>query len=204
MKIRFAGFVAPIISLLLLGCTQTIVERELIVQEDTRVAPGYRPPPEPLATDFRRTTLIVRDLDASLALYRDVIGLQLQYVTDSTMTGKAIPAGGEGDKAKFALLSANDPFVGMIGLLHWVEPSLPDPGPYPTRLTTGGVVLVFNTDRIEERCAEAAKVPGVTINAEAHLQVFPSRNDSGELHVMGCTMFDPDGNLIEINQIVKR
>ena len=30
---------------------------------------------EKLPTDFRRTTLIVRDIDKSLALYRDALGM---------------------------------------------------------------------------------------------------------------------------------
>lgn len=167
-------------------------------------APGFVESEEKVPTDVRRTTLIVRDIDNSLRLYRDVLGLRLQYENPTTMTGKAIPAGGSGDKARFALLSANDPWVGMIGMLQWVDPPLPDPGPYPTRMAPGGVVIVMNTDDVEGRCARAKDVPGVTINAEPHLQIFGSRNGSGELHVMGCTLFDPDGNLIEINQIVKR
>lgn len=169
-----------------------------------KAAPGFIESGDKVPTDFRRTTLIVRDLDNSLKLYRDVLGLRLQYENPTEMTGKAIPAGGEGDKARFALLSANDPWVGMIGMLQWVDPPLPDPGPYPTRLKPGDIVLVMNTDDVEGRCARAKDVPGVTINAEPHLQIFGSRNGSGELHVMGCTLFDPDGNLIEINQIVKR
>ncbi|MFN2098534.1 VOC family protein [Altererythrobacter sp. MF3-039] len=169
-----------------------------------KVAPGLSANQDQIPTDVRRTTLIVRDIDNSLKLYRDVLGLRLNYNNPTTMTGIAIPAGGPDDKARFALLSANDPWVGMIGMLQWTDPELPDPGPYPTRMLPGGVVIVMNTDDIEGRCARAAEVPGVTINAEPHLQVFPSRNGSGELHVMGCTLFDPDGNLIEINQIVKR
>lgn len=189
---------------LMAACTTGEGTPEVASASAEKSAPGFIASEEKVPTDVRRTTLIVKDMDNSIRLYRDVLGLKLQYDNPTEMTGKAIPAGGPGDKARFALLSANDPWVGMIGMLQWVDPALPDPGPYPTRMGPGGVVIVMNTDDVEGRCTRAKDVPGVTINAEPHLQVFGSRNGSGELHVMGCTLFDPDGNLIEINQIVKR
>lgn len=38
-------------------------------------APGVEAPKMRLPTDVRRATIIVRDMEKSLALYRDVIGL---------------------------------------------------------------------------------------------------------------------------------
>ena len=186
------------------GCATANENPQQTATVAQKTAPGLITAETPIPTDIRRTTLIVRSIDNSLKLYRDVLGLRLQYDNPTELTGKAIPAGGPGDKARFALLSANNTWVGMIGLLQWVDPPLPDPGPYPTRIGPGDIVIVINTDDIEGRCARAADVPGVTINAEAHLQIYGSRNGSGEIQMIGCTLFDPDGNLIEINQILKR
>lgn len=165
--------------------------------------PGVAAPASRLPTDMRRATIIVRDMEASLKLYRDVVGLQVNYDTVVETSGVALPAGTPGAKARLVLLNANDPFVGWIGLMQWTDPALPDPGPYPKRMGPGGVVIVMNTDDVEGRCAAAKKIPGVTFTAEARLQVYPGRNGGPPIRVMGCNFFDPDGILIEMNQILK-
>lgn len=154
-------------------------------------------------TDVRRTTIIVRDMEKSLALYRDVIGLKVNYDTVVETSGVALPAGTPGAKARLVLLNANDPWVGWIGLMQWTTPPLPDPGPYPKRMGPGGIVIVMNTDDVDGRCTRAFKLPGVTKTADARLQVYPGRNGGPEIRVRGCNFFDPDGVLIEMNQILK-
>lgn len=165
-------------------------------------SPGVAAPAERLPTDVRRATIIVRDMEASLKLYRDVIGLKVNYDTVVETSGVALPAGVPGAKARLVLLNANDPFVGWVGLMQWTDPPLPDPGAYPKRMGPGGVVLVLNTDDVAGRCAAAKRVPGVTFTAEPRLQVYPGRNGGPPIRVMGCNFFDPDGILIEMNQIL--
>ena len=166
-------------------------------------APGVAASAERLPTDVRRATIIVRDMETSLRLYRDVVGMKVNYDTVVETSGVALPAGTPGAKARLVLLNANDPFVGWIGLMQWTDPALPDPGPYPKRMGPGGVVIVMNTDDVEGRCAAAKKIPGVTFTAEPRLQVYPGRNGGPPIRVMGCNFFDPDGILIEMNQILK-
>ncbi len=166
-------------------------------------APGVAAPTTRLPTDVRRATIIVRDMEASLKLYRDVIGMKVNYDTVVETSGVALPAGVPGAKARLVLLNANDPWVGWIGLMQWTTPPLPDPGPYPKRMGPGGVVLVMNTDDVEGRCKAAKGVPGVTFTAEPRLQEYPGRNGGPPIRVKGCNFFDPDGILIEMNQILK-
>lgn len=167
-----------------------------------QTAPGVDKPKERLPTDVRRATIIVRDMEASLKLYRDVVGMQVNYDTVVETSGVALPAGPPGAKARLVLLNSNDPWVGWIGLMQWVTPKLPAQ-PYPTRMGPGGVVLVMNTDDVEGRCKAAKAVPGVTFTSEPRLQVYPGRNGGPEIRVMGCNFFDPDGILVEMNQILK-
>ena len=166
------------------------------------VAAGVDAPQERLPTDVRRTTIIVRDIEKSLALYRDVIGLEINYDTTVTTSGVALPAGEPGATARLVLLNANDPWVGWIGLMEWVEPAIPAKD-YPTRMGPGDVVIILNTDDVEGRCEAAKSVPGVTFTAEARLQVYPGRDGGPDIRVMGCNFFDPDGILIELNQILE-
>ena len=154
-----------------------------------------------LPTDVRRTTIIVRDIDRSLALYRDVIGLEVNYDTTVTTSGVALPAGEPGATARLVLLNANDAWVGWIGLMEWTDPPIPAGG-YPVRMGPGDVVIILNTDDVEGRCEAAKAVPGVTFTAEPRLQTYPGRDGGADIRVMGCNFFDPDGILIELNQIL--
>ncbi len=169
----------------------------------SNVAAGVEKPKETLPTDIRRTTIIVRDIEASLKLYRDVMGLKVNYDTIVTTSGVALPAGEPGAKARLILLNSNDPYIGWIGLMQWTAPKLPDTGPYPKRMGPGGVVIVTNTDDVPGKCAAAAKVPGVTMTAPSREQVYPGRNGAPPIRVIGCNFFDPDGILIEMNQLQK-
>jgi catechol 2,3-dioxygenase-like lactoylglutathione lyase family enzyme len=163
-------------------------------------SPGVEMPAERLPTDIRRVTMIVRDMEASLKLYRDVMGLKVNYDTVLPMSGVALPAGEPGAKARLVLLNGNDPFIGWIGLMEWLEPRLPDPGPYPKRMGIGGHVIITQTDDVDRRCAEAAKLPGITMTSPPRDQTYPGRNGAPPIKVRGCNFFDPDGTLIELNQ----
>ena len=166
-------------------------------------SPGVEKPTEALPTDIRRVTMIVRDMENSLKLYRDVMGLKVNYDAVLPMSGVALPAGQPGAKARLVLLNGNDPFIGWIGLMEWLDPKLPDPGPYPSRMGIGGHVIVTNTQDIDRRCAEAAKISGVTVTAPPRAQQYPGRNGAPPINVRGCNFFDPDGTLIELNQLLK-
>jgi catechol 2,3-dioxygenase-like lactoylglutathione lyase family enzyme len=167
-----------------------------------KAAAGVKAPKQRLPTDFRRLTILVRDMENSLKLYRDVIGLKLNYDQRLTVSGVALPAGVPGNKVRLVLLNGNDPFIGWIGLMQYFEPALPAKDPYPKRLEAGGHVLIFNTDDAAKRCEMAKAVPGVTFTAEVREQIYPGRNGGADIHVMGCNFFDPDGTLVEMNQIV--
>ncbi len=166
-------------------------------------APGVSAPTERVPTDIRRLTILVRDIDASLKLYRDVLGLKVNYDANIRTSGVALPAGVPGNMTRLVLLNGNDPWVGWIGLMQYTDPPLPDTGPHPARLGLGGHVLVTNTDDAVKRCAMAKAVPGVTFTAEPRLQTYEGRNGAPPIRVMGCNFFDPDGTLIELNQILK-
>lgn len=171
--------------------------------QDRPAAAGVTAPSEKVPTDIRRLTILVRDIDNSLKLYRDVLGLKVNYDANITVSGVALPAGVPGNKTRLVLLNGNDAWLGWIGLMQYTDPPLADPGPYPKRLGLGGHVLVTNTDDAVKRCAQAKAVPGVHFTGEARLQTYPGRNGGPEIRVMGCNFFDPDGTFIELNQILK-
>ncbi|HZG47436.1 MAG TPA: VOC family protein [Allosphingosinicella sp.] len=189
--------------MLLGGCTVAAAQTApQAAGPPARTSPGVATPAERVPTDVRRVTMIVRSIENSMRLYRDVLGLKVNYDSEVTMSGVALPAGEPGAKARLVLLNGNDPFIGWIGLMEWLQPRLPDPGPYPQRMGIGGHVIVVNTDDVPARCAAAARVPGVTVTSEPRLQTYPGRNGGPPIRVMGCNVLDPDGTLLEINQLL--
>lgn len=183
------------------GCIIAVDNDAPANASSARAAAGVETPANRIPTDVRRTTIITRDIEKSLALYRDVIGLEVNYDTTVTTSGVALPAGEPGATARLVLLNSNDNWVGWIGLMEWVEPEIPA-GDYPKRMGPGDVVIILNTDDVEGRCEAAKAVPGVTFTSEARLQVYPGRDGGSDIRVMGCNFFDPDGILIELNQIL--
>ena len=189
--------------LLATAAAQVKLAKPVAASQRTNVAVGVEKPVERVPTDIRRATIIVRDMENSLKLYRDVMGLKVNYDTVVTTSGVALPAGEPGAKARLVLLNGNDPYIGWIGLMQWTAPKLPDPGPYPKRMGPGGIVIVTNTDDVPGKCAAAARVPGVTMTGQPREQVYPGRNGGPPIRVIGCNLFDPDGILVEMNQLQK-
>ena len=67
--------------------------------------------------DLRRTTLVVRDIDDSLAFYRDALGLEVIY-DNVIRTPRDAASDAEAERAsRLVFLRANDDFVGIVGLL---------------------------------------------------------------------------------------
>ena len=147
---------------------------------------------------LKRTTLIVRDADASLRFYRDVLGLTVWYDGEIVLSGRGLAAGAAGDRTRLVIMQARDPVVGMVGLLQWVEPPLPAPPGERERLGIGDVVFVMQTDDVREvyRRLQAA---GARIFAEPHR--FEVRGaDEGMLEMTSISFWDPDGDFIEMNE----
>ena len=84
-----------------------------------------------MASIVKRTTLIVRDLAASRQWYERVLGMSVWMDTDFTLSGQGLAAGNAGDKTQLTIMQADDPKIGMIGLLqHFLSISLFDPDGY--------------------------------------------------------------------------
>lgn len=155
-------------------------------------------------TDFRRLSLIVDDIDESLKLYRDVLEFEVNYDTEVTMSGKALPAGEAGAKARLVLISSNDGWVGWLGLLQWLDPELPPRDDKYARMGIGDPVLVFNTEKVDEHCEAAAKLPGIKMTAEAGNTTYPGRAGGDPIVVRTCYLFDRDGYFMELNKVMDR
>ena len=153
---------------------------------------------------FADLSLIVEDIDESLKLYRDVLEFKVNYDTEVTMSGRALPAGEPGAKARLVLLSSNDSWVGWIGMLQWLDPKLPPREDKYARMGIGDPVLVFNTEKVDEHCEAAAQLPGIQVTAEAGNTTYPARAGGEPIVVRTCYLFDRDGYFMELNKVLDR
>lgn len=146
---------------------------------------------------LKRTTLIVRDLGRALAFYRDVLGFTVWYDGEIVLSGVGLAAGKQGDRTRLVIVKAQDPVVGMVGLLQFTDPELPAP-PLRERLGIGDIVFVMQTDDVHG-VHERARAFGARIHAAPH--AFEVTGASGEqLKMTSLSVWDPDGYFIEINQ----
>ncbi len=157
------------------------------------------PEAERIPVDLRRTTLVVRDIEASLPLYRDGLGMKVIY--DQHIGGGKNPDGSEKPPTiRLVLLRANDTFIGALGLMQRLDIG-PQPVPVFERAMPGDAILVFNAKDLDTRWEAIKRQPGVRVHTEPTRVEYPGPGGS-VIPVMFTAVFDPDGNFIEVNQLL--
>lgn len=150
--------------------------------------------------DLRRTTLVVADIDRSLAFYRDALGMVVTY--DNMIVTPRDAAPEDADLVRrLVFLRANDDYIGVLGLLQYLKPKKPRVDLSGTAFQEGTAVLVFNSSELEASLARAREVPGVVVLEEPALIRYPSYSGDGTISVLVSALQDPDGFTIELNQL---
>jgi catechol 2,3-dioxygenase-like lactoylglutathione lyase family enzyme len=153
--------------------------------------------------DLRRTTLVVRDIENSLALYRDALGMTIEY--DQTLTSPGLSSRADGDgvnRSRLVLLKANNSYIGMLGLWQFLDQTDHDRKPADAAdFTPGDIVLLFNTNDLDRAFVAAAAVANVKVVGEPHLRKYPS--PAGDIEVMVSMLVDPDGHTVELNRLIR-
>ena len=147
----------------------------------------------------KRTTLIVRDIQASRRWYEYVLGMSVWYDSEFVLSGVGLAAGKAGDKTHLMILKCDDPTIGMIGLLQWIDPPMPAP-PIQYTVGYGNPTFVVATDDANETHRRAEEL-GTRVHAEPH--EWSTRGANGKMkNFIGISLFDPDGYFFECNQLV--
>jgi catechol 2,3-dioxygenase-like lactoylglutathione lyase family enzyme len=152
--------------------------------------------------DLRRTTLVVRDIENSLALYRDALGMTVEY--DQELTSPNLGrAGTDGkNRSRLVLLKANNDYIGMLGLWQFLDQTAHDRKPADAAdFTPGDIVLLFNTRDLDAAFSRATKVANVKAIGEPKLRKYPS--PAGDIEVMVSMLVDPDGHTVELNRLIR-
>jgi catechol 2,3-dioxygenase-like lactoylglutathione lyase family enzyme len=146
----------------------------------------------------RRTTLIVRDIARSVRWYEHVAGMTRFYDGEVVLSGKGMAAGKAGDRTHLVIMRCEDPDIGMIGLLQWVDPPLPAPAEIPTSVTYGNPTFVVATDDAREVLRRAQEL-GSHVHSGLH-EWSVQGADGTKLRFLSVSVFDPDGYFYEFNQ----
>jgi catechol 2,3-dioxygenase-like lactoylglutathione lyase family enzyme len=149
-------------------------------------------------TTVKRTTLIVRDIEASSKWYEEILDMSLYYDDTITLSGQGLAAGKKGDVTHLKIYKCSDPVIGMIGLLQWLDPELPAPEKIPTEVNYGNPTFVVDTDNVDEVYKKALALE-THIHSEPH-EWSVRGADGNMINFITLSVFDPDGYFYEINQ----
>lgn len=140
---------------------------------------------------FQRANLVVADLERSLTVYRDALGLEVDYIKDSLPTSYSYPVFEFPREAKlrFCTLSAPPTQTRVLALTEVTGIDLPQP-PVP-RIGA----QVFEVPEMDEVLGALAQVAGVEMYEEETLNTQDGRVGREVGFV------DPDGHLIVIYNI---
>ena len=147
---------------------------------------------------LRRTTLIVRDAEASARWYETVFGMTRWMDTPFTLSGRQLAAGKKGDRTRLILMKCEHDFIGMLGLLQWVDPPMAAPAEVPTRIEFGVPIFVVNAEDCHATIARA-RAAGGRIHAEPEAWTVAGA-DGKPIEMVGASLFDLDGYFFEVNE----
>ncbi len=199
MKITTAGVLIAVA--LCAGCAHAPATLPAVAEGAPTLLGSDNPYPV-YPINLRRTTLVVRDVEASLRLYRDALGFEVVYDQELTSPGLETRYGADGiNRSRLVLTQTNSAAMGMIGLWQFLDQTEKDVAPPDAAdFTPGNVVLLFNTTDLESRFAAASAVPGVQVISAPAERRYPS--PAGDIIVMVSMLVDPDGYTIELNQMI--
>lgn len=149
---------------------------------------------------LRRTTLIVRDIETSLKLYKDALGMKVIYDNQLKRPRKD---GKEGEQTlRLVFLKATHEFYGVLGLLeYYYGEDIEEKAVRKEGFTAQNIVLLFNSHDVKKKFEEIKAIPGIEVfTAPKHVE-YPGY-DGGKIKVLVSTFYDPDGFLVEFNELL--
>lgn len=159
------------------------------------------PEADRISLDLRRTTLVVRDVEKSLALYRDALGMRVSY-DNLIRTPRSATSDEEAERSlRLVFMQANDDFVGVLGLMEYRKPRKSQPVS-DLAFEPGTSVLVFNVNDLDKRWDAVISVPGVEILDPPTETSYPSYDGKNTIRVLVSVIRDPDGFILELNQLM--
>jgi catechol 2,3-dioxygenase-like lactoylglutathione lyase family enzyme len=148
---------------------------------------------------LRRTTFLVPDAAAAAAFYCDVFGWTTWYDSELSVDARFPPAAPDGARARLVILRAQDPWIGMLGFMQYLEPPFDTAVPHGrSRVRMGEPILVIEAPDLDAIHARAVAAGANVVTAPVDWEV-PSNDGSGVIALRTLSMFDPNGIYSEVN-----
>ena len=160
------------------------------------------PDQDRIPLDLRRTTLVVADIERSLAFYRDTLGMVPFYDNIIRTPRDAADTDAAEVERRLVFLRANDTYIGVLGLLEYTKPVKAVDPQDRTPFQPGDVVLLFNAEDAEAAFAAAAALDTIEVVSEPQVIEYPDYDGDGTIRVKISIVLDPDGHAIELNQLL--
>ncbi|MFO1425968.1 MAG: VOC family protein [Steroidobacteraceae bacterium] len=153
-----------------------------------------------MSSILRRTTFVVPDANAAAKFYEHVFGWT-RFYDHSLVAKKGFPPVSPNDEpVKLVILKAQDPHIGMIGFLQYVDPPFDTAVPVNrSKVRMGEAILVIQTPDVDG-VYERARVSGATIAVPPTTWEVPSHDGKSVIRLRTMSMFDPTGVYSEVNQ----
>lgn len=149
---------------------------------------------------LRRTTFVVPDAAQAAQFYEKVFGWT-RFYDHSLVAKRGFPPVSPNDEpVKLVLLKAEDPKIGMVGFLQYVNPPFDTAIPVNrSKVRMLETILVVQTDDVDGAHARAVAA-GANITVPPTTWEVPSHDGSSVIRLRSFSMFDPLGIYSEINQ----
>ena len=147
-------------------------------------------------TPLMRSTHFVRDVDQSLSLYRDILGLRVRFEQTFKSEQWDRILGIEGKTTRVVHLQSGDFVIANVAFFQFLDDDQP-PAPEPrTFVKTGDAALVFVTNNIFE-IYEQVEAAGYAVVSEP-IVLFPQ--EGADTQAYETLFFDRDGILVNLTQ----
>ncbi len=152
---------------------------------------------------IRRTSFVVNDVEAIADFYQMVFGWTRFYDNETPVDARFPPCAPDAALAKLIILKADDPYIGMLGFMEYVDHT-PEVATdvHKTKVGVGDPILVIETQDIYYTYAQAkaAKARIVTEPIEWTVKDYSGK---GLIHLCTFSFFDPNGIYVEVNTRLK-
>jgi len=149
---------------------------------------------------LKRTTFIVADAEASAEFYQRVFGWTVWY-DNIVRADRRFPPSGAPDNAEVRLiiLQANDPTIGKLGLLQYLQPPF-DVGILQgrTNVRMGEPILVIEVDDVDAVFERASTTDANVVTPPVDWEV-PSPDGNSTIKLRTISLFDPNGIYMEVS-----
>lgn len=148
----------------------------------------------PRLSPMVRSALFVRDLDRAVRFYRDVLGLAETWFEGDLSDGNAHELLGRppGTTTRAAILKAEGPAYGMVGLFQVDHPAPPAVERDPGTINAGETCLVFYCDDLDPVTARLGEAGATVLCAPVPLRI------GDKVKQREMCFRDPDGILVNL------